>query len=111
MARWYLDVAEATEGAALRRHGTIVAALAESEKLLALLESQLETMADQKVRAATSVATLATFACRGIGPTYVSYGRTPLYRLSDALVWAHARLAAPRKATFDVKAATEAHSA
>ena len=59
MARWYLDVAEATEGAALRRHGTIVAALAESEKLLALLESQLETMADQKVRAATSVATLA----------------------------------------------------
>jgi hypothetical protein len=56
----------------------------------------------------TSTATLATFACRGCGPAYVSYGRTPLYRFSDAIAWAHARLAAPRKATFDV---TAAHSA
>jgi hypothetical protein len=54
-----LLVAEAAERAALSRLSTIGAALAESEKLLALLESQLETMADQKLRAATSVATLA----------------------------------------------------
>jgi hypothetical protein len=54
-----LDAAEAAERAALHRHGTLSAAHAESEKLLALLESQLETMADQKLRAATSVATLA----------------------------------------------------
>ncbi len=56
----------------------------------------------------TSTATLASFACRGCGPAYVSYERTPLYRLTDALAWAHARLAAPRKATFNVNAA---HSA
>jgi hypothetical protein len=54
-----LDAAEAAERAALHRHGTLSAAHAESEKLLALLESQLETMADQKLRAATRVAALA----------------------------------------------------
>lgn len=49
----------------------------------------------------TSYATLSTFACHDCGPKYVIYGRTPLYKFSEALDWAHARLAAPRRATFD----------
>jgi hypothetical protein len=49
-----LDSAEAAEGAALRRLTTIRAAHAESEKSLALLEDQLVTMADQKLRTATA---------------------------------------------------------
>jgi hypothetical protein len=54
-----LDAAEAAEHASLRRLSTIGAALGESEKLLALLESQLATLADQKQRAATTLATNA----------------------------------------------------
>jgi hypothetical protein len=54
-----LDAAEAAEHAALRRLSTIGAAFTQSEKLLALLEAQIETMADQKVRAATAAAATA----------------------------------------------------
>jgi hypothetical protein len=52
-----LDVAEATEHASLRRLSTIGAALGESEKLLALLESQIAEMLDKKTRTATALAT------------------------------------------------------
>jgi hypothetical protein len=52
-----LDRAEVDEGAALRRHSTIVAALAEAGKVVALLESQLAETIDKKTRAATAAAT------------------------------------------------------
>jgi hypothetical protein len=54
-----LDAAEASERAAQHRHSTLSAAHAEALKLVSLLTEQIETMADQKLRAATSVATLA----------------------------------------------------
>lgn len=54
-----LDAAEAAEHTAQRRHGTITAALAETEKLLALLESQIAEAADKKLRAATAAETEA----------------------------------------------------
>jgi hypothetical protein len=50
-----LGPAEATERDALHRLGTIVAAHAESENVLALLEAKLATMADQKLRTATAI--------------------------------------------------------
>jgi hypothetical protein len=49
-----LDAAEAAEHTAQRRHGTITAALAESKKLLTLLESQIAEVADKKQRSATA---------------------------------------------------------
>jgi hypothetical protein len=49
-----LDSAEAAEGAALRRLTTIRAAHADSEKALALLEDQLVTISDQRLRTATA---------------------------------------------------------
>jgi hypothetical protein len=51
-----LDAAEAAEGAALRRHGTIVVAHAKAEEVLALLEGQVDATLDAKVRAATAAA-------------------------------------------------------
>jgi hypothetical protein len=49
-----LDAAEAAEAASLRRHGTIAVARAKAEEVLALLEGQVATMLDAKVRAATA---------------------------------------------------------
>jgi hypothetical protein len=46
-------------------------------------------------------ATLATKATRGGGPPYRSFGRTPLYRWTDALAWAQSRLSAPRGSTSE----------
>ncbi|MER2264077.1 hypothetical protein [Methylobacterium oxalidis] len=40
----------------------------------------------------TSRTTLATLASRGGGPLYRKYGRIAVYRWSDALEWAEARL-------------------
>jgi hypothetical protein len=39
--------------------------------------------------------TLATKATRGGGPPFQRFGRRPLYRWSDAIVWANSRLGAP----------------
>jgi hypothetical protein len=44
----------------------------------------------------TSPKTLATLATRGGGPPYHKFGRTVLYRWSNALGWAEARLSPPR---------------
>jgi hypothetical protein len=54
-----LDVAEAAESAALRRHATIVAAHGEAGKMLAFLTEQIATAADQKQRAATNAQIVA----------------------------------------------------
>ena len=59
-------------------------AIAVGERLLTRQELA-EALTDAGFR--TSSTTLATFACRGCGPAYQSYGRTPLYGLSNALVW------------------------
>jgi len=40
----------------------------------------------------TATATLATLASRGGGPRFQKFGRYPLYRWSDAIEWAKARL-------------------
>ena len=47
----------------------------------------------------TTVASLATKACRGGGPLYVTYGRTPFYRWKDAIAWAAAQMSGPRTST------------
>jgi hypothetical protein len=39
--------------------------------------------------------TLARKACVGGGPKFRRFGRVPLYRLSDLLLWAQSRLSAP----------------
>ena len=54
-----LDIAEAAQTAALRRHATIVAANAEAAKMLDFLNEQIATADDQKTRSATTAATLA----------------------------------------------------
>ena len=46
-----------------------------------------------------ATATLATMATRGGGPQYRLFGRIPLYRWSDALTWAEAKLTAPQTST------------
>lgn len=48
-----------------------------------------------------SPATLATKATRGGGPPYRLFGRKPLYRWSDALVWAQSRLSDPVRSTSE----------
>ena len=45
--------------------------------------------------------TLATKAVRGGGPLYRTFGRTVLYRWSDALAWAEGRLSAPRRSSSE----------
>jgi hypothetical protein len=45
--------------------------------------------------------TLATMASRGGGPPYQKFGRTVLYRWSDALAWAQSRLSPPRCSTSE----------
>jgi hypothetical protein len=42
-----------------------------------------------------SAGTLSTNATRGGGPPYRLFGRTPLYRWSDALAWAQNRCTDP----------------
>jgi hypothetical protein len=54
-----LDAAEASERAALHRHGTLKAAHTEAGKLVALLDGQISEMNDAKTRSATNAATLA----------------------------------------------------
>jgi hypothetical protein len=49
----------------------------------------------------TAPATLAKLACLGGGPTFQSFGRKPLYREADLLVWAQARTTGPRRSTSD----------
>jgi len=39
-----------------------------------------------------ATSTLATIACRGHGPAYRRFGRTPLYEWGTALKWARSRL-------------------
>lgn len=46
-------------------------------------------------------ATLATKAVRGGGPPFHSFGRIPLYRWSDVIAWATARLGAARATTAE----------
>jgi hypothetical protein len=43
----------------------------------------------------TSAATLATMATRGGGPPFEKYGPRAIYRLSEAMAWAKARLTKP----------------
>jgi hypothetical protein len=54
-----LDLAETAERAALHHLGTMREAHEAADKLLALLESQLATVADEKLRSTTNAATLA----------------------------------------------------
>ena len=49
----------------------------------------------------TAPATLAKLACIGGGPTFESFGRKPLYREADLLVWARAKTTGPRQSTSD----------
>jgi len=49
-----------------------------------------------------TVATLATKATRGGGPPYRLFGKKPLYRWSEALAWAEAKLSAPRCNTSEL---------
>src|SRR5262245_14071754 len=53
----------------------------------------------------TSPATLATKATRGGGPPYRLYGRRPLYRWGDLLVWAQNQLSDLRCSTSERDAA------
>jgi len=46
--------------------------------------------------------TLATQATRGGGPLYQLFGRIPLYRWRDSLVWAEGKLSPPRRSTSEV---------
>ena len=46
--------------------------------------------------------TLATKATRGGGPPYRKFGPRALYRWGDALQWAQARLAPPRRSTSEI---------
>jgi hypothetical protein len=45
--------------------------------------------------------TLATKATRGGGPPFQRFGRRPLYKWSDAVAWANARLTAPMNSTSE----------
>jgi len=41
-------------------------------------------------------------ATRGGGPPYRTFGRTVLYKWSEALGWAESRLSAPRRTTSEI---------
>lgn len=45
--------------------------------------------------------TLASMATRGGGPPYHKFGRAVLYRWSDALAWAEARLSPARRSSSE----------
>jgi len=46
-------------------------------------------------------ATLATMVSRGGGPPFRLFGRIPLYRWADALLWAERRLTEPRSSSSE----------
>jgi len=45
--------------------------------------------------------TLAKYASIGGGPVFESFGRRPLYRPENLLLWARARSTGPRRSTSD----------
>ncbi len=53
----------------------------------------------------TAASTLATMACRGGGPEFKLYGRTPIYEWGTSLDWAKARLRRPKKHNERLQAA------
>jgi hypothetical protein len=57
----------------------------------------------------TSPKTLATKVTRGDGPPYHKYGRTVLYRWSDVLAWAEARLSPPMTSSSEADAARSSY--
>lgn len=67
----------------------------------ALLRRKLTADALTEVGYPTSEKTLATKASRGGGPPYHRYGRYPLYRWSEVLAWAEARLEPARSSTVE----------
>jgi hypothetical protein len=48
--------------------------------------------------------TLATMASRGGGPPYHKFGRAVVYRWSEALAWAEARLSPPMTSSSELDA-------
>jgi hypothetical protein len=48
--------------------------------------------------------TLATMASRGGGPPYHKFGRAVVYRWSEVLAWAEARLSPPMSSSSDADA-------
>ena len=46
-------------------------------------------------------ATLAKLASIGGGPVFESFGRKPLYRPADLLMWVRAKSSGPRRSTSD----------
>jgi hypothetical protein len=57
-----------------------------------------------------STGNLATMAANGSGPPFMKFGRIPLYRWSDALAWAEARLTAPRRNTAEAQSSEQQSS-
>jgi hypothetical protein len=53
--------------------------------------------------------TLATMASRGGGPPYHKFGRAVLYRWSEALAWAEARLSPAMCSSFEADARQGTH--
>lgn len=51
----------------------------------------------------TAPATLATKACRGLGPPYRVFGGRALYRWGDALAWAEHEAGPARCSTSEVE--------
>jgi hypothetical protein len=66
------------------------------ERPTALLRRKATAEALSEAGFPVSEKTLATKAVRGGGPAYQTFGRTVLYRWTDALAWAESRLATPR---------------
>lgn len=58
----------------------------------------------------TSPKTLASKATRGGGPPYHKFGRTVLYRWSEVLAWAEARLSPPITSTSEADAVRSAET-
>jgi hypothetical protein len=54
--------------------------------------------------------TLATMASRGGGPPYHKFGRAVVYRWSEVLAWAEARLSPPITSSSEVDAARSVQS-
>jgi hypothetical protein len=51
----------------------------------------------------TKESTLASMATRGGGPPFLKYGQRVVYKWSDALSWAHSRLAGPINSTSEMR--------
>src|SRR3954464_9852581 len=49
----------------------------------------------------TTAKTLATKASRGGGPPYCLFGRRPIYKWRDLLVWAHSQMSSPRRSSSE----------